>query len=507
MNEGCILAIDQGTTGSTVLVIDRAGEVRARATAEFPQYYPRPGWVEHDPEEIWSVTLEVVSEALQRAGADPKQVRAIGITNQRETALLWDRRSGMPAAPAVVWQDRRTARLCEELKQEGLEPDWQKKTGLLIDPYFSATKVHWLLEHTEGLRSRAAAGEIAFGTVDSWLVWKLTGGRCHVTDYSNASRTLLYDIHRLDWDDDILARLDIPRHLLPDVRPSSCVYGETDPEVFFGRRVPIAGIAGDQQAALFGQACYRRGVAKNTYGTGSFLLMNIGRQPVVSRQRLLTTIAWRIGDEPVEYALEGSIFITGAAIQWLRDGLGVIASAAESEQLAASLADNEDVYFVPALTGLGAPHWDPYARGTILGLTRGTGRAHLVRAALESIAYQTRDVVEAMSREADLQLQELRADGGAVANAFLMQFQADLLGVPVEVPAITETTALGAASLAGLAVGFWPNREELAERWRVARRYEPQMSPARREELQARWRQAVERALGWAGAGEGMERS
>jgi glycerol kinase len=498
MNEGCILAIDQGTTGSTVLVFDRAGEVRARATAEFPQYYPRPGWVEHDPEEIWAVTLEVVTEALQRAGADPKEVRAIGITNQRETSLLWDRHSGAPVAPAVVWQDRRTARLCEELKQEGLEPVWQQKTGLLIDPYFSATKVHWLLENVEGLRSRAAAGEIAFGTVDSWLVWKLTGGRCHVTDYSNASRTLLYDIRRLDWDDEILARLDIPRTLLPEVRPSSCVYGETDPEIFSGRRVPIAGIAGDQQAALFGQACYRRGVAKNTYGTGSFLLMNIGRQPVVSRQRLLTTIAWGIGDEPVEYALEGSIFVTGAAIQWLRDGLGVIASAAESEELAASLEDNEDVYFVPALTGLGAPHWDPYARGAIFGLTRGTGRAHLARAALESIAYQTRDVVDAMSREADLQLRELRADGGAVANRFLMQFQADLLGVPVEVPAITETTALGAACLAGLAVGFWSGREELAERWRMARRYEPQMPPARREELQARWRQAVTRALGWA---------
>jgi glycerol kinase len=502
MNEGYILAIDQGTTGSTVLVFDGAGEVCGRAGAEFPQYYPRPGWVEHDPEELWTVTLKVVTEALQQAGAAPQEVRAIGIANQRETALLWDRRSGMPVAPAVVWQDRRTARLCDELKQEGLEPLWQQKTGLLIDPYFSATKVHWLLENIDGLRSRAAAGEIAFGTVDSWLVWKLTGGRCHVTDYSNASRTLLYNIHRLDWDDEILARLDIPRHMLPTVKPSSCVYGETDPQVFFGHRVPIAGIAGDQQAALFGQACYRRGLAKNTYGTGSFLLMNIGRQPVASRQRLLTTIAWRIGDEPVEYALEGSIFITGAAIQWLRDGLGLIAGAADSEQLAASLDGNDDVYFVPALTGLGAPHWDPYARGLIIGLTRGTGRAHLARAALESIAYQTRDVVEAMSRESGIQLRELRADGGAVANHFLMQFQADLLGVPVEVPVITETTALGAACLAGLAVGFWPSREELADRWRMARRFEPKMTPAQREALYARWRQAVERSLGWAGAGE-----
>jgi glycerol kinase len=502
MGKGYILAVDQGTTGSTVLVFDGAGEVCGRAGAEFPQYYPRPAWVEHDPEELWTVTLKVVTEALQQAGADPGAVRAIGIANQRETALLWDRRSGMPVARAVVWQDRRTARLCDELKQEGLEPLWQQKTGLLIDPYFSATKVHWLLENIDGLRSRADAGEIVFGTVDSWLVWKLTGGKCHVTDYSNASRTLLYNIHQLDWDDEILARFDIPRHMLPTVKPSSCVYGETDPGVFFGHRVPIAGIAGDQQAALFGQACYRRGLAKNTYGTGSFLLMNIGREAVTSRQRLLTTIAWGIGDEPVEYALEGSIFITGAAIQWLRDGLGVIASAAESEQLAASLAGNDDVYFVPALTGLGAPHWDPYARGVIIGLTRGTGRAHLARAALESIAYQTRDVAEAMSRESGIQLRELRADGGAVANRFLMQFQADLLGVPVEVPVITETTALGAACLAGLAVGFWGSREELAERWRVARRYEPKMAPAQREELHARWRQAVERSLGWAGAGE-----
>jgi len=502
MEKGYILAIDQGTTGSTVLVFDGAGDVCGRAGAEFTQYYPRPAWVEHDPEELWTVTFKMVTEALQQAGADPGEVRAIGIANQRETALLWDRRSGMPVARAVVWQDRRTARLCDELKQEGLEPLWQQKTGLLIDPYFSATKVHWLLENIDGLRSRAAAGEIVFGTVDSWLVWKLTGGHCHVTDYSNASRTLLYNIHQLDWDDQILARLHIPRHMLPTVKPSSCVYGETDPRVFFGHRVPIAGIAGDQQAALFGQACYRRGLAKNTYGTGSFLLMNIGREAVTSRQRLLTTIAWGIGDEPVEYALEGSIFITGAAIQWLRDGLGVIASAAESEQLAASLTGNDDVYFVPALTGLGAPHWDPYARGLIIGLTRGTGRAHLARAALESIAYQTRDVVEAMSRESGIQLRELRADGGAVANRFLMQFQADLLGVPVEVPVITETTALGAACLAGLAVGFWASREELAERWRVARRYEPKMAPAQREELQARWRQAVERSLGWAGAGE-----
>jgi glycerol kinase len=501
MDKGYVLAIDQGTTSSTVLVFNDAGQVCGRAGAEISQHYPRPGWVEHDPEEIWTVTQEVVKQALQEAKAEPQQVRAIGIANQRETTMLWNRHTGIPAAPAIVWQDRRTARLCDELKQEGLEPLWQQKTGLLIDPYFSATKVHWLLEHAEGLRSRAANGEIAFGTVDSWLVWKLTGGRCHVTDYSNASRTLLYNIHQLDWDNEILARLDIPRHMLPSVRPSSGIYGETDPRAFFGHRVPIAGVAGDQQAALFGQACHRRGLAKNTYGTGSFLLMNIGRQAVVSREKLLTTIAWRLGEEPVEYALEGSIFITGAAIQWLRDGLGVLARAAESEQMAASLTDNEDVYFVPAMTGLGAPHWDPYARGLIIGLTRGTGRAHLVRAALESIAYQTRDVVEAMSRESGIQLQELRADGGAVDNRFLMQFQSDLLGVPVEVPAITETTALGAACLAGLAVGIWASRDELTERWQLARRYEPKMASARREALYARWRQAVERSLGWAEAG------
>ncbi len=454
--------------------------------------------MEHDPQELWLVTFDVVGAALQQANVNPGDVKAIGITNQREISLLWDRRSGLPVGRAMVWQDRRTARLCDELKQEGLEPLWQQKTGLLIDPYFSATKVHWLLEQVPDLRSRAVAGEIAFGTVDSWLVWKLTGGCCHVTDYSNASRTLLFNIHELDWDDDILARLDIPRAVLPDVKPSSYVYGETDPQNFFGHRVSIAGIAGDQPAALFGQACYGSGLAKTTYGTGSFLLMNTGRKPVVSSQRLLTTIAWGIGDEPVEYALEGSIFITGAALQWLRDGLGLISSAAESEQLAASLQGNEDVYFVPALTGLGAPHWDAYARGMIIGLTRGCTKAHLARAALESFAYQTRDVVDAMSQDSGIDLQELRADGGAVDNGFLMQFQADVLGVPVEIPSITETTAQGAAYLAGLAVGFWSSREELAAKWQLAWRYEPQMEQAQRDYLHGRWKQAVARSLGWA---------
>ncbi len=498
MPQGCILAIDQGTTGSTVLVFDHEGSTRGRAYSEFTQHYPRPGWVEHDAEELWCVTRSVVEAALRDAGTSPESVRGIGVANQRETSLLWHRADGRPVARAIVWQDRRTSQLCDELKQEGLEPLWQQKTGLLIDPYFSGTKVRWMLDHVDGLRERAVNGEIAFGTIDTWLVWKLTGGACHVTDYSNASRTLLYNIHELDWDGEILARLGVPSAILPVVKPSSCVYGETDPSAFFGQRVPVAAIAGDQQAALFGQACYREGMAKNTYGTGSFLLMNTGHQPVVSKERLLTTIAWRIGDEPVEYALEGAIFITGAAIQWLRDGLGIISNAAESEKLATALEGNDDVYFVPALTGLGAPHWDPYARGTILGLTRGTTREHIARAALESICYQTRDVVESMRRESGIQLTELRADGGAVANQFLMQFQSDVLGVPVEVPAVAETTALGVAYLAGLATGFWDNREELDAKWQVARRYEPRMDVSERDRLYARWQQAVERSRGWA---------
>jgi len=498
MPEAYILAIDQGTTGSTVLLFDREGSIRGRAYSEFTQHYPRAGWVEHDAEELWCVTLSVVEAALNDAGANPAGIRAIGITNQRETSLLWHRADSRPAARAIVWQDRRTASLCDELRQEGLEPVWQQKTGLLIDPYFSGTKVRWMLDHLPGLRERAVNGDLAFGTIDTWLVWKLTGGACHVTDYSNASRTLLYNIRELDWDTEILARLGIPAAILPEVKPSSCVYGETDPGAFFGQRVPIAGIAGDQQAALFGQACYGEGLAKNTYGTGSFLLMNTGNQPVPSKERLLTTIAWRIGDEPVEYALEGAIFITGAAVQWLRDGLGIISCAAESEQLATAVDGNDDVYFVPALAGLGAPHWDSYARGTIVGITRGTTREHIARAALESICYQTRDVVEAMRRESGIQLKELRADGGAVANQFLMQFQSDLLGVPVEVPSVAETTALGAAYLAGLATGFWDSREELDAKWQMARRYEPRMAVSERDRLYARWQQAVERARGWA---------
>jgi len=495
---GYILSIDQGTTGTTVLVFDRNGTVCGKAYFEFMQHFPRPGWVEHDPEELWSVTLGAVDEALDNADIGAESIRAIGITNQRETSLMWDRASGEPVGRAIVWQDRRTSAFCDELKAEGLESQWQKKTGLLIDSYFSATKIHWMLNNVDGLRTRAENGEIAFGTIDSWLVWKLSGGSSHVTDYSNASRTMLFNIHELDWDSDILGRLDIPAAILPEVRPSSSVVAETDPTVFLGERIPIAGIAGDQQAALFGQACHREGMVKNTYGTGSFMLMHTGTKPVISKERLLTTIAWKLGDSPVEYALEGSIFVTGAAIQWLRDGLGIIHNASESEDLALSIEDNGDVYFVPALAGLGAPWWDSYARGAIIGLTRGTGKAHIARAALESICYQARDVALAMQREAGIEITELRADGGAVANRFLMQFQADMLNVPVLVPSIPETTALGAAYLAGLAVGFWDSRDEIAERWSLSDRYEPKMAESERDRLYSRWLEAVGLSKGWA---------
>lgn len=496
--ERFVLAIDQGTTGTTVLVFDHDGHIRGRGYGEITQHYPRPGWVEHDPMEIWTKSLSVVGHALADAGARAARIDAIGITNQRETTILWDRATGEPVHPAIVWQDRRTATDCEALARQGLEETVRATTGLVIDPYFSAGKIKWLLDHVDGLRARALRGEIAFGTVDSWLVWRLTEGAVHATDYSNASRTMLYDIRRLDWDEELLAVFDIPRAILPEVRPSSGGYGHTEAASFFGAAVPIGGIAGDQQAALFGQACYGEGLAKNTYGTGSFVLMNTGRKPVLSREKLLTTLAWGIGGEPVEYALEGAIFITGAAVQWLRDGLGIIRSAGETEALAGSLAGNDGVYFVPALVGLGAPHWDPYARGTIVGLTRGTGRAHLARAVLEAVAYQTRDVVEAMERDSGIRLRELRCDGGAAGNAFLMQFQADILGVPVDVPEVAETTALGAAYLAGLATGFWSGREEIDEKWRLSRRYEPRMSDDERDRLYARWTEAVARSASWA---------
>lgn len=497
MTETFILAIDQGTTSTRAMVFDKAGSVRAQAQSEFVQDYPQPGWVEHDAREIWEGTLNVMRDALAKAGISAAQVHAIGITNQRETTVLWDRSTGKPVANAIVWQDRRTAGICDDLRDRGLEETIRSRTGLVIDAYFSGTKVAWLLDNVPGLRTRAQRGEIAFGTIDSWLLWNLTGGRVHLTDYSNASRTLLYNIHTLQWDEQLLRALNIPSAVLPEVKPSSFIFGQTDPEVLGGRSVPVAGIAGDQQAALFGQACYTQGLAKNTYGTGSFLLMNTGRKAIASRHNLLTTIAWGIGDEPVEYALEGSIFVTGAAIQWLRDGLKIITHAAETEGLARSISSNEGVYFVPALAGLGAPYWDPYARGMIIGITRGTTQAHFARAALEAMCYQTRDVAEAMLAESGIALRELRADGGASRNAFLMQFQADILGVPVEVPRVSETTALGAAYLAGLATGFWRDRKEIAANWQVAQRYEPQMAEDERSGLFDRWRNAVQRAQEW----------
>jgi glycerol kinase len=500
MSESFVLAIDQGTTGSTVLIFDRDGRVKARAYSEFTQHYPRPGWVEHDASEIWKVTVSVIADALREGVVKASDVKAIGITNQRETVVMWDRKTGRPVHNAIVWQDRRTAKYCDTLSaKEGLPERVRKKTGLVIDPYFSGTKVKWMLDTVPGLRSRAEKGEIAFGTIDSWLVWNLTGGKVHITDVTNASRTQLFNIHTLQWDDEILQLMDIPKAILPDVRPSSEVYGETDPDMFFGTRgIPVAGIAGDQQAALFGQACHKPGMAKNTYGTGSFLLMNTGTNAPLSKENLLTTIAWQVGREPVEYALEGAIFITGAAVQWLRDGLGIIESAAETEKLARSIEWNDGVYFVPALTGLGAPHWDAYARGTLLGITRGTTRAHIVRATLESIAYQVRDVAEAMERDSGIKLKELRCDGGASVNSFLMQFQADQLGVTVEVPRVVDTTALGAAYLAGLATGFWQGRDEINEKWQLANRYEPKMPEAERGRLYRRWLRALEHSKGWA---------
>ena len=499
---GYVLAIDQGTTGSTVLIFDHDGAVKTRAYSEFTQHFPKPGWVEHDADEIWKVTHRVIGNALEKAGVKATEIKAIGITNQRETTVLWDKKTGKPVARAIVWQDRRTAGFCDQLRANGHEQTFRDKTGLVTDPYFSGTKVHWLLENVDGLRARAERGEIAFGTIDSWLVYKLTGDKVHITDYSNASRTLLYNIFDLKWDAELLEILNVPEAMLPAVKPSSHIYGETTPQVFFGASVPVAGIAGDQQAALFGQACYGEGLAKNTYGTGSFVLMNTGTEAIKSKGKLLTTIAWGIGDEPVEYALEGSIFVTGAAVQWLRDGLQIIKDAGETGAMARSLESNDGVYFVPALVGLGAPHWDPYARGALLGITRGTTRAHIVRAVLEAICYQTRDVVEAMEEESGIKLKELRADGGASVNTFLIQFQADMLGVPVQVPRIIETTALGAAYLAGLATGFWQSRDELDAKWQLAQCYKPVMGEAERGKLYKRWQKAVEHAKGWEEADE-----
>ena len=473
-----------------MLVLDRRGRVRGRAYREFTQHFPRPGWVEHDPEEIWRVTLGVLRAACRRAGARGHDIAGVGITNQRETTVLWDRR-GRPVHRAIVWQDRRTAEHCEALRAAGAEDLLRRKTGLVLDPYFSATKLHWLLGHVRRARERAANGDLRFGTVDSWLVWKLTGGAMHVTDPTNASRTLLYDIHEHRWDADLCRLFEVPEAVLPEVRPSSGVFGETTADVL-GIPVPIAGIAGDQQSALFGQGCTAPGMAKNTYGTGCFLLLHTGQRPVASSHGLLTTVACDERGGPA-YALEGAVFVAGAVIQWLRDGLGLLARAAESEKHARSVEDSLGVYVVPAFVGLGAPYWDPEARGAVLGLTRGVTRAHLIRATLESLAFQTRDLMDAMAADAGAPLSELRVDGGASANDFLMQFQADLLGVPVERPSLVETTAVGSAQLAGLAVGFWRSRQELAATRRHDRRFRPRMAAERREALYRGWRDAVAR--------------
>jgi glycerol kinase len=489
-----ILALDQGTTSSRAIVFDYGGHIVASAQREFQQIFPHPGWVEHDAQEIWTTQLSVARKALRKAGLTAKDIAAIGITNQRETTVVWDRATGRPVGNAIVWQDRRTSPACDRLRTRGLAPAIRRKTGLVVDPYFSATKLQWILNHVPGAKFRARAGELAFGTIDSWLVWNLTGGRCHVTDPSNASRTMLFNIHTGAWDDELLRLFGVPRAILPDVCSSSEVYGKTH---LLGGTISIAGIAGDQQAALFGQVCTRPGMVKNTYGTGCFMLMQTGGKPIVSKNNLLTTVAWRLGDR-TEYALEGSIFIAGAVVQWLRDGLGIIKSSGEIEALAAQVPDNGGVHLVPALAGLGAPHWDAAARGLIIGLTRGTTRAHIARAALEGIAYQVADVLHAMESDAGIRLKELRVDGGACVNNLLIQFQADLLGVPVVRPRVAETTALGAAYLAGLGVGFWKDQKEIATHWEADRHFIPATKPAVRKQLLARWTRALTRAKNWS---------
>ena len=495
MGKSFVLAFDQGTSSSRAILFDRTGAVRAMAQKEFTQLYPKPGWVEHDPQEIWNTQLSVAREVLEQAGIGPADIAAIGITNQRETTVVWDRHSGRPVCNAIVWQDRRTAGICDDLKARGLEPYIREQTGLVIDAYFSGTKLHWILQHVEGAREKAEAGDLLFGTIDTWLIWNLTGGRVHATDYSNASRTMLYNIRELQWDRRLLQELDIPSAMLPEVKPSSGVFGDTDPVLFGGESIPIAGAAGDQQAALFGQRCFEAGMSKNTYGTGCFLLMNTGDRPVQSNSGLLTTIAWGRNGK-VAYALEGSVFIAGAAVQWLRDGLRLIDSASDSEYFAAKVEDADGVYVVPAFAGLGAPYWDMYARGAIFGLTRSTSKAHLIRATLDSMAYQTKDVIAAMENDSGMTLSSLRVDGGAAANRVLMQFQADILGVEVVRPAVTETTALGAAYLAGLAVGFW-QEEELARLAADETVFTPRMDRMERERLYAGWRKAVQRTMRW----------
>jgi len=492
-----ILALDQGTTSSRALLFDQAGRIAGLAQRETRQSYPQPGWVEQDPEEIFQSQLQVAREALARAGVTGTQVAAIGITNQRETTLVWERATGQPVHPAIVWQDRRTAAQCDALREQGLEPLFSARSGLLLDPYFSGTKIGWILDNVSGARARAERGELAFGTVDTWLVWNLTGGAAHITDASNASRTLLYDLERGDWDDELLGHLRVPRSMMPAVVASSGALAQAA-DAYFGAPVAIAGIAGDQQAALFGQRCTRPGMVKNTYGTGCFMLMHTGTRAVPSRNRLLTTLAWRRGAHS-EFALEGSVFVAGAAVQWLRDGLGLIRSAEDVEGLAASVADNGGVYVVPAFTGLGAPHWDAHARGVIAGLTRGSTAAHIARATLESIAYQNVDILRAMQADSAIELRELRVDGGAARNDLLMQFQADILGVPVVRPRVLESTALGAATLAGAGIGLWPDEELLDRRWAAERTFEPRMPADRRAALLEGWSRALGRAKDWSG--------
>lgn len=495
MNPKYVLALDQGTTSSRAILFGHDGRPLASAQQEFEQMFPQPGHVEHDPEAIWSTQTGVARQAIQRAGATPGEIAALGVTNQRETTILWDRDSGRPVANAIVWQSRVTAGICDRLKADGLEPTFREKTGLVLDAYFSGTKIKQLLDSIEGLRGRAEQGEILFGTVDTFLIWRLTGGKRHVTDYSNASRTLLFNIHTLDWDDELLSLLNVPRAMLPEVRPSSEVYGETDPDLF-GGPIRISGIAGDQQAATFGQACFEPGTAKNTYGTGCFLLLNTGEKPVASDNGLLTTVGWGV-DGKVTYCLEGSVFVAGAVVQWLRDGLKIVESAAQIEKLAGEVPDSGGVIFVPAFVGLGAPYWNQAARGTLVGITRGTTRAHIARAALDSMAFQTRDVLDAMQQDAGLQLNALKVDGGASANNLLMQFQADLLGVDIQRPLVQETTALGAAYLAGLAVGFWQDQNDVAQNWALDREFNPAMDKADAGKLHARWKDAVRRSLDW----------
>ncbi|MDT2048238.1 glycerol kinase [Priestia aryabhattai] len=488
--EKYILSLDQGTTSSRAMLFNKKGEIVHVAQKEFTQYFPNPGWVEHNANEIWGSILSVIASCLSESGITPEQIEAIGITNQRETAVVWEKATGKPVYNAIVWQSRQTAGICEELKEKGYNDTFRSKTGLLIDAYFSGTKVKWILDNVEGAREKAENGELLFGTIDTWLIWKLSGGKAHVTDYSNASRTLMFNIYDLQWDDELLDILSVPKSMLPEVKPSSEVYGHTVDYHFFGHNIPIAGAAGDQQAALFGQACYEKGMAKNTYGTGCFMLMNTGEKAVKSDHGLLTTLAWGV-DGKVEYALEGSIFVAGSAIQWLRDGLRMFKDAKETEKYANRVDSTDGVYMVPAFVGLGTPYWDSDVRGAMFGLTRGTKKEHFIRATLEALAYQTKDVLSAMEADSGITLKTLRVDGGAVKNNFLMQFQSDLLNVPVERPEINETTALGAAYLAGLAVGYWKDREEIAQQWNMEKSFEPDMEESRREDLYAGWKKAV----------------